>query len=111
MAIEFACQQCGGQFAAPEELAGKKAKCKRCGAIVTVPIDLPAEPVAVQPRTAVARPVLQAQTRAVQRPQPATLPLPSELSPRLSGYTLPPAAAPSSGVPWLLILVACSVLL
>src|SRR6188472_828763 len=108
MAIEFACQQCGGQFAAPEELAGKKAKCKRCGAIVTVPIDLPAEPDSFTPRPVAARPAAQSQARAVHRPQPATMPLPAEVSPRLSGYTLRPAAAPRRGVPWLLIFVAGS---
>src|SRR5262245_9167805 len=37
MAIPFQCHQCGGQFAAPEQLAGKKAKCQRCGAVVQVP--------------------------------------------------------------------------
>ncbi|HEX5106691.1 MAG TPA: hypothetical protein VFV87_22880, partial [Pirellulaceae bacterium] len=37
MAIPFQCHQCGGQFAAPDQLAGKKAKCQRCGAVVEVP--------------------------------------------------------------------------
>jgi len=37
MAIPFQCHQCGGQFAAPDQLAGKKAKCQRCGAVVQVP--------------------------------------------------------------------------
>jgi hypothetical protein len=37
MAIPFQCHQCGGQFAAPDQFAGKKAKCQRCGAVVQVP--------------------------------------------------------------------------
>jgi hypothetical protein len=37
MAIPFQCHQCGGQFAAPDQLAGKKARCQRCGAVVQVP--------------------------------------------------------------------------
>src|SRR6185503_11791640 len=41
MAIPFQCHQCGGQFAAPDELAGKKAKCQRCGAVVQVPAAAP----------------------------------------------------------------------
>ena len=42
MAIPFQCHQCGGQFAAPDQLAGKKAKCQRCGAVVQVPHAVPA---------------------------------------------------------------------
>src|SRR5687767_3281865 len=38
MAIPFQCQGCGGQFAAPDQLAGKKARCQRCGAVVQVPL-------------------------------------------------------------------------
>ena len=37
MAIPFQCHSCGGQFAAPDQLAGKKAKCQRCGTVVQVP--------------------------------------------------------------------------
>lgn len=37
MSIEFACTACGRRIKAPEELAGKKARCPQCQAVVEVP--------------------------------------------------------------------------
>jgi ubiquitin-protein ligase/DNA-directed RNA polymerase subunit RPC12/RpoP len=35
--ITFSCQSCGKAFAVPESYAGRSARCKGCGAMVTVP--------------------------------------------------------------------------
>jgi ubiquitin-protein ligase len=35
--IEFGCGSCGKRFRVPDEYAGRPAKCKACGAAVTVP--------------------------------------------------------------------------
>lgn len=35
--IEFNCHQCGRAFAVPDNFAGRRARCKSCGAEVTVP--------------------------------------------------------------------------
>lgn len=37
MSIEFACGGCGKQYAVADRLAGTRAKCKACGASMTVP--------------------------------------------------------------------------
>lgn len=37
MPIEFECSNCGQHFHAPDEYAGRKARCKRCGTTVLVP--------------------------------------------------------------------------
>jgi hypothetical protein len=42
MAIDVTCGGCGARFKAPEAYAGKKGKCKKCGAVVRIP-----EPAAV----------------------------------------------------------------
>lgn len=34
--IRFACQQCGKEFSVADEHAGQKARCKKCGAIITI---------------------------------------------------------------------------
>ncbi|HEX8340496.1 MAG TPA: HEAT repeat domain-containing protein [Tepidisphaeraceae bacterium] len=38
MAIQFACEQCGTQFSVKDEFAGRKTKCKKCQAIITIPL-------------------------------------------------------------------------
>ncbi len=37
MAIRFSCDGCGATFSVPDNFAGKRAKCKKCGAPVQVP--------------------------------------------------------------------------
>ena len=37
MAIRFSCDGCGATFNVPDNFAGKRAKCKKCGAAVQVP--------------------------------------------------------------------------
>jgi len=64
MSINFSCQKCGHVLAAPEKLAGQRAKC-RCGAVVVVPeIELQELPLEVP---AAAMPPPSART-----PQPTT---------------------------------------
>jgi tetratricopeptide (TPR) repeat protein/DNA-directed RNA polymerase subunit RPC12/RpoP len=38
MAISFQCASCGKSFQVGQELAGKKAKCSKCGTIIVVPL-------------------------------------------------------------------------
>jgi hypothetical protein len=101
MAIGFTCHQCGGQFAAPEPLSGKQAKCKRCGAIVTVPIVLPVEPAMLRPAAGPASPP-PVPAQAMLRQSLAPPDVLADQSPRTSQYTLPPAVS-GEVVPWRLI--------
>jgi ubiquitin-protein ligase/DNA-directed RNA polymerase subunit RPC12/RpoP len=39
--IEFSCNNCGKRFSMAEEFAGRKGKCKQCGATLTVPAPPP----------------------------------------------------------------------
>ena len=34
MSINVECQGCGGRFQAPDNLAGKRAKCPKCSAVI-----------------------------------------------------------------------------
>jgi hypothetical protein len=38
MAIPVTCEGCGARFKAPDAAAGKKGKCKKCGASILVPV-------------------------------------------------------------------------
>ena len=38
MAISFTCEGCGKQYTVKDELAGKKAQCKKCNAVMKVPV-------------------------------------------------------------------------
>jgi hypothetical protein len=60
--IRFACPSCGAKVAAPEQLAGRKAPCKRCGETIRVP----AEP----PTTAIAAEWKEPCTEAASAPTP-----------------------------------------
>jgi hypothetical protein len=42
MAIRFRCPQCNREYQVAEEFAGRQAKCKECGAVVTIPSAAPA---------------------------------------------------------------------
>jgi DNA-directed RNA polymerase subunit RPC12/RpoP len=44
--IRFACPACGAKVAAPEQLAGRKATCKKCGEKIRVPAQPPATAIA-----------------------------------------------------------------
>lgn len=41
MPIEVTCDACGARFKAPDSAAGKKGKCKKCGAVISVPVPEP----------------------------------------------------------------------
>ncbi len=62
--IEFTCAGCGTSFRADDDLAGRRSRCKRCGAVTTVPV--PAIPV----------------LPAAPRPAPPTAALPPDPPPR-----------------------------
>jgi hypothetical protein len=86
MAIAFQCHQCGGQFAAPDQLAGQQARCQRCGSVVTVPAANPlvsAAPAAIPDPLAVPNP-LAMPARPLQSP---------------AGYAYPQAQS-GGGLPW-----------
>lgn len=42
MSISITCDQCGKQYNVTEDLAGKRAKCKQCGAVLVIPSAQPA---------------------------------------------------------------------
>lgn len=70
MPIAFRCQQCGESFNAADALAGKKIKCRKCSAVVSVP----RSPSAAQPVAAT----------------------PAEPAPDLLGMSLAPLATPAN---------------
>jgi hypothetical protein len=88
MTIHFQCDGCRNEFHVPETMAGKTARCNRCGTIVTVPV--PGLSFDVEPIAPAAAPGLgyaHAQS---------TLSKPAALKPTSSG--LPPAAWIAIGI-------------
>ena len=86
MPIDVACEACGARFKAPDGAAGKKGKCKKCGAVIAVPVPEPI-PAAVSDDDMydiAEPPPLPAQSVAPARP-----------------YTPPAAAAPRAAAPML----------
>src|SRR3954469_9411384 len=95
MPIEFACQGCGTRYRVNDSLAGRSAKCRHCGEMMTVPqVSSSAGPkpptpkspesmsgIAFQDAPEPSAPV-QSQQRSAQRPshrpQPAPPPPPQE---------------------------------
>ena len=63
--IEFNCPNCGKLFRVPPELAGRAAKCKACGTLMTVPAQSAAAAVTVPPSPA---PVAVAAPAAAPKP-------------------------------------------
>lgn len=68
--IEFTCNNCGKRFSMAEEFAGRKGKCKQCGATLTIPSPRPE----ASTRIVVEVPPVQQQTHppAIVSPQPPT---------------------------------------
>jgi hypothetical protein len=78
MSIKFSCQGCGKELTAPDEMAGRKAKCKVCSTITPIPtpaapaddeielVDLDEDP---------APPARPEPIRVTPRPRPAAGPL------------------------------------
>lgn len=71
--IDFTCNHCGKRFSVPDDFAGRKGKCKSCGALMLVPVDASAtdapDPGGVT--TAVASPA-RAARRALRKLPPRT---------------------------------------
>ena len=44
MAIDLACPKCQQKYRLKDELAGKKAKCVKCGESIRVPVPAPVAP-------------------------------------------------------------------
>jgi predicted RNA-binding Zn-ribbon protein involved in translation (DUF1610 family) len=44
VAIEVTCPSCTGRFSAPDNAAGKKAKCPKCGGVIAIPTAAPPPP-------------------------------------------------------------------
>ncbi len=40
MAISVSCEACGREYQVKEELAGKRVKCKDCGAVISIPLEV-----------------------------------------------------------------------
>ncbi len=68
MAIHFNCSQCGAPFVVEERLAGRAARCKRCGSRTTIPGNREAAPAAAPGGQAVAAVAAGAGKGAVAAP-------------------------------------------
>lgn len=55
--LVFHCASCGARFEVDRALAGKKARCQRCGTRTTVPQPLPAQPAFPPPAPSLSRPM------------------------------------------------------
>lgn len=72
MPILISCPSCGAKSKAPDQLAGKKAKCPKCGKGVPVPGS--AAPAASKPPTPSAKSPAPAAAAAAPKPQPKASP-------------------------------------
>jgi WD40 repeat protein len=88
MTIHFQCDGCRNEFHVPESLAGKTARCNRCGTIVTVPV--PGLSFDVEPTAPAAKPGLG------YPPAQSALAKPAALNSRGGG--LPPVAWIAIGI-------------
>lgn len=52
--IELTCSSCGASLKVPDQLAGKKGKCQKCGAVIVVPQPDTAQALANEPQAGVA---------------------------------------------------------
>ncbi|MDB5349360.1 MAG: hypothetical protein JWN86_607 [Planctomycetota bacterium] len=94
MTLDMACEGCGQKYRLPAALAGKKAKCKACGILMTIPsTSLPlASP---SPPPAPAKPVLQSfGTPPPPRAKPAIQSFGTPRSSATPRKPAPPASRP-----------------
>jgi serine/threonine protein kinase len=92
--ISFACPGCGGKFQVREELAGKRAKCPRCGQPVRVPERQPLQGVGGDAATLLPRGDRPGEDEGMTAPPPAPLAeggAPVETSPSLQTQAAPGA--------------------
>jgi predicted Zn finger-like uncharacterized protein len=85
MAIHFACPQCGAPFVVEERLAGRKARCKRCGTTTMIPGNKEAAPV-----PALATAGARAGAALAARPAAAMATAVSTAAPRPAAAAAPP---------------------
>jgi hypothetical protein len=90
MGISFQCDACGKQYKVADELAGKRGKCKNCGAVIQVPrIETPAD----EPPDLSA--LAEIERTGVAAPEPAyTAPMRHNTSAPTIRYETPPQYAP-----------------
>jgi ribosomal protein S27E len=67
MSIQVGCEGCGKIYTVDDRFAGKKAKCKTCGAVMTVPGGSP-KPAAARTSSSVAGPARKTSSSAAARP-------------------------------------------
>jgi len=83
--IKFACNQCGKRFSMADEFAGRKGKCKQCGATLTVPsptqdkIVIEFQDGSSKPRTAVPSPSTATSPAPLAPPRPRSSVRPKRL--------------------------------
>lgn len=68
MPLRVQCQDCGKEYTLPDASAGKRAKCKQCGAVFEIPADAPR--VAAAPAAAAAPPSPKPRTTSAPPPKP-----------------------------------------
>ncbi len=74
MMIAFTCIFCEEPFQAPEELAGRRCRCKRCGTVLTIPTPgLPLLPAAPRPAPASEAPEPRPGARSRKRRKPKAI--------------------------------------
>ncbi|HVX16016.1 MAG TPA: hypothetical protein VHC22_32830 [Pirellulales bacterium] len=98
--ISFACPQCGKEFSVADELAGRKARCKKCGAIVTIAAAPAAAPTHAsnRARTQPKSPPAAAARGAAQPRSPQRAPAQRAAQPAQRAAR-PPAAIPPAAEP------------
>lgn len=68
MAIRARCGHCGTLYQVADHLAGRKAKCKKCGVVFVMQAQEASPPAAAPPRAAPPRPIQRAAAPATPRP-------------------------------------------
>ena len=102
MPIDITCDGCGARFKAPEAAAGKKGKCKKCGATIAVPKPGPVEVAGppeddmydvVEPAPALAKPYGPAGAGDVAAAKPYNPPPPTAASAAMMARGVVPRTA------------------
>ena len=93
MSIVFSCDSCQQNYRVGDEMAGKRVRCKKCSAVMTVPSPAPVAAEA-EPFAALAEPMPQP---PAPPPFPAQMPLPPPTYPQQPAFGLNPPY-PSQGM-------------
>src|SRR5687768_10127631 len=89
--IDFDCPQCHGHFSVPENLAGRRARCKKCATPLTIPRLAPPPPLELEPAPALQVPASVASVETVESVASVTS--------VASVESVPSAAAPAPAAP------------